>query len=68
MFRQTRETLEEAGLSFVSLEDNLLVTEDESGYQEVWALNDNYAGYVIVYKGQGYEYAYGVKKINYQRK
>jgi hypothetical protein len=58
---QRRETLEEAGYVIVArLEDKELILADKDGKREVWAANDDYAGYVIVVDNVGYEFVTSV--------
>ena len=54
---QKRETLEESGLTLIALHLNgqeALLNNDGRG--ELWALNDDFAGYVIEINGKGYEF------------
>jgi hypothetical protein len=52
----TRESLEQAGLTFVSLKGKELRVRDEDGKIEVWYANPGHASSGIVYKGVDYEF------------
>jgi hypothetical protein len=54
---QNREEFREAGYSLVQFnKDGSLIVQDESGKRELWAPNDDFAGYVLEVHGFGYEF------------
>ena len=54
---QHRETLQEAGYNLVSRNDECVLLENKDTKKlELWALNDDFAGYVIEVDGKGYEF------------
>lgn len=53
---QRRETLEEAGYEYVRKIGNELIVKDKDGSYELWVENNHYAGYVLEYRGIGYEF------------
>jgi len=52
---QVRETVEEAEVIVISCKNEELIVED-CGKKELYVLNDDYSGYVLVYNGLGYEF------------
>jgi hypothetical protein len=57
---QMREPIEETEYRVVStwpnVERGCVVLADESGKRELWTKRDDYAGYVVVIHGRGYEF------------
>ncbi len=54
---QVRERIEETGYKLISVHiDGKTALLNNNGACELWALNDDYAGYVIEINGQGYEF------------
>lgn len=59
-----RETLEQAGLTFVSLKGKELRVKDEDGKIEVWFANPGHASSGIVYKDKEYEFMRSEKEAS----
>lgn len=57
---QSREPIEETEYHVVSryplTDRGFLILQDDAGKRELWACNDDFAGYVIVVDGCGYEF------------
>ena len=54
---QKRENIYEAGYEAVTLTANTVTLKDlETGKLELWGLNDHFAGYVVEFAGNGYEF------------
>lgn len=54
---QTRETLEEAGLTLHKrVNESEVILTDTSGKMELWCLRDDFAGHVVEIDGKGYEF------------
>ena len=56
---QVRETLEESGCSLVALtphDGEVILKDNDLKTFQVWQRRDDYAGYVIVINGVGYEF------------
>lgn len=55
---QIRESLRESGYKLVKKSGKEAILQDkEDGHHELWVKRDDFAGYVIVINGVGYEYA-----------
>ncbi len=55
---QRRESLEEAGYRIFGnpIHDDVVLEDIETGHRELWQKNDDFAGYVVVIDGVGYEF------------
>jgi hypothetical protein len=54
---QKREPLSESGYELIKMSRKEVILKDrDSGKQELWVKNDDYAGYVIEINGKGYEF------------
>ena len=49
-------TLEDEGVTFVSLIDCELIVENDLGVKELYAQNDDFAGWTLEYDGHHYEF------------
>ncbi len=55
---QVRERIEETDYKLICIRlDGKVALLNNNGACEWWALSDDYAGYVLEIKGQGYEFA-----------
>ncbi len=63
---QMRETLKEANYSIYDKDfpDEIILQDNNTGIYELWAPNDDYAGYVIEINGIGHEYIHDIDDIN----
>lgn len=52
-----KETLKDAGLTYVRFEDGNHILADEDGKLEVWFANKNHASYGLIYKNTHLEFA-----------
>jgi hypothetical protein len=57
---QMREKIEDTDLRVIMSEVDQIIAEDEGGNRELWVLNDDFAGYVLVVNGLGYEFVRSV--------
>jgi hypothetical protein len=56
---QLRDTLAESGYSLLGRIDPHTVVLEDLGRKEVWAMRNDFAGYVIEIDGVGYEFVRG---------
>lgn len=62
---QIKETLEEANYSIYDKDspDEIILQDNDTGTYELWAPNDQYAGYVIEIAGVGHEFIHEIADI-----
>ena len=65
---QRIETLDESGYKMIaSWDDTVILQDKESGKQEMWQRNDDFAGYVIQIGDGKYEFVSDTSFLDYKK-